>query len=67
LSFEPVSRLLGWQTQEEGKVLCATTIRRLVRTHGQILRQAEQAEVACAGWLGHPLAQRRHDHPKEAA
>jgi len=27
-------------------VLCATTIRSLVRTHGQILRQAEQAEVA---------------------
>ncbi len=20
----------------------------------------------CAGWLGHPLAQRRHDHPTEA-
>jgi len=45
LSFEPVARLLGWQTHEE-KVLCATTIRSLVRTHGQILRQAEQAEVA---------------------
>jgi len=45
LSFEPVARLLGWQTQEK-KVLCATTIRSLVRTHGQILRQAEQAEVA---------------------
>ncbi len=45
LSFEPVARLLGWQTYEE-RVLCATTIRSLVRTHGQILRQAEQAEVA---------------------
>jgi len=45
LSFEPVARLLGWQAHEE-KVLCATTIRSLVRTHGQILRQAEQAEVA---------------------
>jgi len=22
---------------------------------------------SCAGWLGHPLAQRRHDHPTEAA
>jgi len=21
----------------------------------------------CAGWVGHPLAQRRHDHPTEAA
>jgi len=45
LSFEPAARLLGWQTHEE-KVLCATTIRSLVRTHGQIIRQAEQAEVA---------------------
>jgi len=45
LGFEPVARLLGWQAYEE-KVLCATTIRSLVRTHGQILRQAEQAEVA---------------------
>jgi len=45
LSFEPVARLLGWQAQEE-KMLCATTTRSLVRTHGQILRQAEQAEVA---------------------
>jgi len=45
LSFEPVARLLGWQTHEE-KVLCATTIRSLVRTPGQIIRQAEQAEVA---------------------
>ena len=45
LSFEPVARLLGWQAHEEA-VLCATTIRSLVRTHGQILRQAEQAEVA---------------------
>jgi len=23
--------------------------------------------VDCAGWLGHPLAQSRHDHPTEAA
>ncbi len=45
LGFEPVARLLGWQAQEE-KVLCATTIRSLVRTHGQIIRQAEHAEVA---------------------
>jgi len=37
LSFEPVARLLGWQTYEE-RVLCATTIRSLVRTHGQIMR-----------------------------
>jgi len=48
LSFEPVARLLGWQTHEE-RVLSATTIRSLVRTHGQIIRQAEQAEVAALG------------------
>jgi len=45
LSFAPVARLLGWQTHED-QVLCATTIRGLVRTHGQIIHQAEQAEVA---------------------
>jgi len=45
LGFEPVARLLGWQTHEV-RVLCATTIRSLVRTHGQLIRQAEQAEVA---------------------
>ena len=44
LSFDTVTRLLGWQTQEE-RILAATTVRTLVRTHGQILRQAEQAEV----------------------
>ncbi len=44
LPFASVARLLGWQTQDED-VLCATTIRSLVRTHGQIIRQAEQAEV----------------------
>ncbi len=45
VSFEPVARLLGWQTHEE-RVLCATTIPSLVRTHGQIIRQTEQTEVA---------------------
>src|SRR5262249_28846429 len=44
LSFDIVTRLLGWQTQEE-QILAATTVRTLVRTHGQIIRQAEQAEV----------------------
>ncbi len=24
-------------------------------------------QVPCAGWLPHPLAQRRHDYPTEAA
>jgi hypothetical protein len=45
LSFAAVTRLLGWQTQEV-EVLSDTTIRTIVRTHGQIIRQAEQAEVA---------------------
>src|SRR6266498_1215388 len=44
LSFDTVTRLLGWQTQEQ-QILAATTVRTLVRTHGQIIRQAEQAEV----------------------
>jgi hypothetical protein len=45
LSFAAVARLLGWQTQQK-PVLSDTTIRTIVRTHGQSLRQAEQAEVA---------------------
>jgi len=45
LAFDTVTRLLGWQTQA-GQVLSDTTVRNLVRTHGQIIRQAEQAEVA---------------------
>jgi hypothetical protein len=45
LSFDTVTRLLGWQTQEE-QLLSESTVRALVRTHGQIVRQAEQAEVA---------------------
>lgn len=45
LSFDTVSRLLSWHTQDE-QVLSDTTLRNLVRTHGQIIRQAEQAEVS---------------------
>src|SRR5262249_18167925 len=45
LSFDTVTRLLGWQTQAD-QVISDTTVRALVRTHGQIIRQAEQAEVA---------------------
>jgi hypothetical protein len=45
LPFAAVARLLGWQTHED-QVLSDTTIRSLVRTHGQIIRQAEQLEVA---------------------
>ena len=42
--FAAVSRLLGWQTQE-AQVLGETTLRSLVRRHGHVVRQAEQAEV----------------------
>ncbi len=45
LSFAAVAGLLGWHTHE-AQVLSDTTIRTIVRTHGQIIRQAEQAEVA---------------------
>jgi hypothetical protein len=45
LPFAAVARLLGWQTHEDA-VLSDTTIRSLVRTHGQIIRRAEQVEVA---------------------
>jgi hypothetical protein len=44
LPFAPVARLLGWQSQEE-HLLSDTTIRTLVRTHGQIVRKAEETEV----------------------
>ena len=44
LPFAAVARLLGWQTYDDD-VLSDTTVRSLVRTHGQIIRQAEQAEV----------------------
>ncbi len=45
LPFASVQRLLGWQTQD-ADILSATTIRSLVRRHGQVMRQAEQAEAA---------------------
>jgi hypothetical protein len=44
LPFASVARLLGWQTHDQD-VLSDTTIRSLVRAHGQIIRQAEQLEV----------------------
>lgn len=50
LPFVTAARLLGWQTHAEGtqahEVLCASTLRTLVREHGAALAQAEQAEVA---------------------
>jgi hypothetical protein len=45
LPFVSVARLLGWQTHDAA-VLSDTTVRSLVRTHGQIIRQAEHVEVA---------------------
>jgi hypothetical protein len=44
LPFAPVARLLGWQTHE-AQVLSDTTVRTLVRQHGYLIRQAEQAEL----------------------
>jgi hypothetical protein len=44
LPFVSVARLLGWQTHDAA-ILSDTTIRSLVRTHGQVIRQAELAEV----------------------
>ncbi len=45
LPFTSVARLLGWQAHE-AHILGETTLRSLVRSHGQVIRQAEQAEVA---------------------
>jgi len=44
LPFATVERLLKWQTQSE-EMICATEVRRLVRKHGEVIRQAEAAEV----------------------
>src|SRR5262249_49470817 len=41
LSFASVERLLGWQTQQ-AQVLSESTVRNLVRSHGLLIRQAEQ-------------------------
>ena len=45
LPFTTAQRLLVWQTQCEDQI-CATEVRCLVRTHGQVIRQAEAAEVS---------------------
>jgi hypothetical protein len=44
LRFASVARLLGWQIHD-AELLSDTTIRNLVRTHGQVIRQAELAEI----------------------
>lgn len=46
LAFATAARLLGWQTQgAETEVLCASTLRTLVREQGALLAQAEREEV----------------------
>jgi hypothetical protein len=75
LPFAVVARLLGWQVQEE-QILSDTTIRSIVRAHGQIIRQAEQLEVAALQQQGaltpldlqvipHGQLRRRAGWPKE--
>lgn len=44
LPFASAARLLGWQVSEES-LLSDTMLRLLVRQHGQLIRQAEAAEV----------------------
>jgi hypothetical protein len=47
LPFATAARLLGWQTQgPETEVLCASTLRTLVREQGALLAQAEHEEVS---------------------
>jgi len=45
LPFASAARLLGWHAHEESAVLATTTLRNLVREHGQIVRKAEVAEA----------------------
>jgi len=70
LPFVSVARLLGWQTHDED-VLSDTTIRSLVRTHGQVIRQAEQAEVAALttrdDLASLNLTLVPHEHPRRRA
>jgi len=70
LSFTAVARLLGWQTHE-AQVLSDTTIRTIVRVHGQIIRQAEQAEASAllqrADLAAMDLHVVPHDQPRRHA
>lgn len=45
MSFGSAERLLGWMTHDP-QAVSQTQVRRWVRRHGQIIRQAEQAECA---------------------
>ena len=44
LPFDAAQRLMAWHVQDEA-LLCSNTYRALVKTHGQIIRQAEATEV----------------------
>ncbi len=44
--FVTAARLLGWQTEEPG-LLCASTLRTLVRDHGGRIRSLEHTEAVC--------------------
>jgi hypothetical protein len=54
--FASAARLLGWYTGEPG-LLSASTLRTLVRDHGDQIRRREQIETVCAV---HHRGQRRH-------
>jgi hypothetical protein len=70
LPFATVARLLGWQTSE-ADILSDTTIRSLVRTHGQVIRRAEQADIAALATQDnlttHDLQVVPHGHPRRRA
>jgi hypothetical protein len=53
VSFATAARLLGWQAKA-ADLLSDTTLRRLVRKHGQIVREAEQAEITELARQGDP-------------
>jgi hypothetical protein len=70
LPFASVARLLGWHTYE-ARILGETTLRSLVRSHGQLIRQAEQAEVTALltqdDLTALDLQLVRHDQPRRRA
>ena len=48
LPFATAARLLGWQTRED-RILSSTTVRRLVRRHGALIRAADQETDSGSG------------------
>ncbi len=61
--FVTAARLLGWQTEEPG-LLCASTLRTLVRDHGGRIRGLEHTEAVCVLRQG-TKGRRRAGWPKE--